>query len=149
MKTASDRGSWSKDRSRKIGACIVNIEDQVDVSTGWNGFARGVDDNVEERHQRPEKYLWSEHAERNAFYNAARLGRATKGCHIYQTMFPCCDCARGIIQCGIVELITVEPDYTDATYGHDWKVALEMLTEAGVRVRYVDGVSPTRIEVIQ
>jgi dCMP deaminase len=135
---AGIKGSWSKDRSRKVGSVIVN-ERNVEVSTGWNGFPRGVNDEIEARHQRPLKYLWSVHSEVNAIYNAAAEGRATKGCRIYQTLFPCAGCAQAIIQSGLVEVITVEPDWNDATYAEQFAVSREMLTEAGVKIRYVKG----------
>lgn len=148
MDTALQKGSWSKDRSRKVGAVIVD-QDNVEVSNGWNGFPRKVDDDVEARHQRPAKYLWSEHSERNALYNAARKGRATEGCKIYQSLYPCAHCARGIIQSGIVEVITVEPNWDDTTYADEWAVTKEMFEEAGVEVRFVEGESPTRVETIK
>lgn len=145
MDTAAQKGSWSKDRSRKVGAVIVNY-DNVEVSNGWNGFPRKIDDTVEARHQRPAKYLWSEHSERNAIYNAAREGRATKGCRIFQTMYPCAHCARGIIQSGIVEVVTIEPDWNDSTYADEFAVTKELLDEAGVKVRFVEGTNLVRAE---
>ena len=148
MATAVQKGSWSKDRSRKVGAVIVD-KDNVEVSNGWNGFPRKINDDVEERHQRPAKYLWSEHSERNALYNAARKGRATEGCRIYQSMYPCAHCARGIIQSGIVEVITVEPDWEDLTYKEEFAVTREMLDEAGVQVRFMDGATPPRAPEIK
>jgi dCMP deaminase len=72
---------WSKDRSRKVGALIV--KDREIVTSGFNGMPRGVDDNVEARHERPEKYFWFIHAETNAIINAARQGKCTLGCDIY------------------------------------------------------------------
>jgi dCMP deaminase len=145
MDTALQKGSWSKDRSRKVGAVIVD-RDNVEVSNGWNGFPRKIDDEIEDRHQRPAKYLWSEHSERNALYNAARKGRATAGCRIYQSMYPCAHCARGIIQSGIVEVITVEPNWDDATYAEEFAVTKEMLAEAGVTVRFMEGQTPVRAD---
>jgi len=60
----------SKDKNTQIGAVIVGEDNEV-VSTGYNSFPRGIDDDVPERQERPEKYHWFEHAERNAIYNAA------------------------------------------------------------------------------
>src|SRR5687767_12861962 len=99
--------SWSKDQSRKIG-CVIVGDRQTLLSQGWNGFPRGVDDNVAERHQRPEKYTWVAHAEANAIYNAAANGIRVSGATIYSTLFPCVDCAKGIIQSGIKRLVTVD-----------------------------------------
>lgn len=139
--------SKSKDKSRKIGAVVVTYEND-EVCSGWNGFPRGFNDDVPERHLRPQKYKYTVHAEKNAFGNAARLGRATKGCKIYQNLFPCSGCAGMIIQCGICEVITIEPDFTDPTYGEDWAYAKEMLEECGVKIRYVQGELPVRKEII-
>ena len=57
--------------------------DRVIRSTGFNGLVRGVDDDVALRRERPAKYSWTEHAERNAIYNAARLGISILGCASY------------------------------------------------------------------
>ena len=91
----------SKDLSTQIGAVIVGIDNEV-LSTGYNSFPRGLDDSLPERQERPEKYFWFEHAERNAIYNAARVGIPLKGSSIYLTSgLPCMDCARGIVNSGI------------------------------------------------
>ena len=42
----------SKDQRTQIGAVIVG-EDKEIVSTGFNSFPRGINDDVEERQQRP------------------------------------------------------------------------------------------------
>lgn len=72
MNLAANVGAWSKDTSAKKGRIIVG-PDRLIRSTGYNGFVRGLDDDVAERNERPAKYIWTEHAERNAVYNAARL----------------------------------------------------------------------------
>ena len=94
----------SKDKNTQIGAVIVGKDKEI-VSTGYNSFPRGIDDEKEDRQEKPEKYFWFEHAERNAIYNAARIGVSTKGCTIYLTCdIPCADCARGIINAGIIKI---------------------------------------------
>ena len=45
------------------------------------------------------------HAEANAICNAARSGVSTKGATIYCTMMPCLQCAKLIIQSGIVVVV--------------------------------------------
>lgn len=131
----------SKDRSTKVGAVIVGPDREV-RSTGYNGFPRGVEDDWDERHHRPYKYLWTEHAERNALYNALRAGIPVKGCTMYMNFGPCVchDCARGIIQAGITELVVGPAEFPGR--GGQWeesmRVATVMLTEAGVKVRYAD-----------
>lgn len=124
--------SWSKDRSRKVGAVIVD-DRQVVVSLGWNGFPRGIHDHIDARHERPAKYLWTEHAERNAFYNAAANGAATQGCILYSVLYPCADCARAIIQGGIKRVVYArQPEEHEPNLGASFDVARKMLAEAGV-----------------
>lgn len=130
--------TWSKDRSRQVGAVIVDSRNNV-VSLGWNGFPRGVNDNIEERHSRPIKYMVTEHSERNALYNAAAKGVSPVGCKMYLQWYPCADCARAIIQCGISEVICVEPDWNDLTYKEDFKMTRDMFIESGVLVRFLEG----------
>ena len=88
--------TWSKDPSTKVGAVVVGPDREI-RSTGYNGLVRGVDDNKPERLERPTKYDFFEHAERNAVYNACLIGASLKGCVIYVTAMPCPDCARAII----------------------------------------------------
>jgi dCMP deaminase len=136
MSLARHVGTWSKDRSRQVG-CVIVAPDNVVRAIGFNGFPRGLNDEREERHLRPAKYLWTEHAERNAIYTAARTGVSLVGCRMYLPWFPCVDCARAIVQTGIVELIAIPPDLTDMKWGEGFAVSEEMLKEANVIVRYL------------
>ena len=133
LNLAHDIAKWSKDKSTKVGAVIV--EDKRIISVGYNGFPRGSNDDLEERHERPLKYKWSEHSERNAIYNAAANGHALTGTTLYCTMFPCTDCARGIIQSGIIRVVSIEPDLELPIWGEHFKVSLEMFSECGVTVK--------------
>jgi dCMP deaminase len=137
MDLARHIGDWSKDRSRQVG-CVVVGPDNIIRALGFNGFPRGLDDDLDERHQRPAKYLWTEHAERNAIYTAARIGIPLAGCRMYLPWFPCVDCGRAIVQTGIAELIGIKPDLTDQKWGEDFIVAVKMLEEAGVLIRYLE-----------
>src|ERR1019366_1039390 len=65
--------SKSKDKSTKVGVIVVGPDNEI-RSTGFNSFPRGINDDLEERQLRPAKYLYIEHGERNAIYNAARVG---------------------------------------------------------------------------
>ena len=66
----------SKDPNTQLGCIVVGPNHEI-RSTGYNSFPRGIRDDVPERLERPTKYLWIEHAERNAICNAARAGTAT------------------------------------------------------------------------
>jgi dCMP deaminase len=138
MGLARHVAEWSKDRSRKVGAVIVGPANEV-RAIGFNGFPRGIDDDAEYRHERPEKYVWAEHAERNAIYNAARVGIPVAGCRMYVPWFPCMDCARAIIQTGLSVLIANRPDIADPKWGGDFQRAIELLEEAGVQIVWFEG----------
>jgi dCMP deaminase len=129
----------SKDKYTQIGAVIVGKDGEI-VSTGYNSFPRGLDDELDYRQERPEKYYWFEHAERNAIYNAARIGVSTKGTTIYLSCgLPCADCARGIINSGIKRIFC---ERVDVTKGELWKESQErswdMFMETGVKVCFYD-----------
>lgn len=129
--------SWSKDPSTKVGCVIVGMDREI-RSIGYNGFPRGVDDTDMPRYERPAKYLWTEHAERNAVYNAARMGVSLKNCTAYVSSFPCADCARAIIQSGILKLVCPTPDMSNSQWGESWTIAKAMLCEAHVKVTLFD-----------
>ncbi len=137
LELADQVATWSKDRSTKVGCVIVGAANQI-LTQGYNGFPRGVNDNVDKRHERPEKYLWTEHAERNAIYNAARSGIILQGATMYLPWFPCADCARAIIQAGITTLVATVPDKSYRGWGPDFEVAEIMLEEAGIEVHLVE-----------
>ena len=77
----------SKDPHTQIG-CVIAGPDKNIRSTGFNSFPRGIKDDVPERLERPEKYLWIEHADRNAIYAAARCGTPLDGCSMYLPALP-------------------------------------------------------------
>ena len=102
----------SKDESTQCG-CVITSDDHDGLVRGWNDHPRGVRDEPIRR-QRPDKYLWTEHAERNAIFNAARIGVPLKGGRIYVTRVPCPDCARAIQQAGIRDVVTTLADDEEA-----------------------------------
>lgn len=137
MEMADLIASWSEDRSKKVSAIIVN-DRNVLVSMGWNGFPRGISGEDEKKHERPAKYLWTEHAERNAIYNAVSVGTSLRGCTMYLQWYPCADCARAIIQSGISRIVCIEPDWNDERWGDSFKIVREMLTEVEMDVIFVE-----------
>jgi dCMP deaminase len=130
----------SKDRSTQVGAVIVGEGHHV-LSVGYNGFPRGIDDDVPQRHERPLKYYMTSHAEENAILHAARHGTKVLGADLYcTTPFICAECAKAIIQAGIAR--TFAPDLRMEAKGDDWHrscaIGRNMLLEAGVEVWLMD-----------
>jgi dCMP deaminase len=123
---------WSKDPSTQVGACVVNEDKQV-VSLGFNGFPRGVEDTISRLMNRETKYKFVSHAERNALDNAYV---DIKGSTLYSTLFPCNECAKGIIQKGIKTVVTTHPDL-DRTH-NNLDESLQMFSEAGVEIIFIE-----------
>ena len=134
-----DTARKSKDPSTKIGAVIV--KDKRPILFGYNGLPQKVRD-LPERMMRPIKYKWTEHGERNAIYCGARFGIATDGTIMYTQAVPCTDCARGIINSGIVKIVVHRQ--TEALFDKhpqwidDIMVSREMLADAKVTIQILD-----------
>lgn len=127
----------SKDPSTKVGAVIVGPEQQI-ISTGYNGFPRGVYD-YDERWERPAKYAYVVHAELNAILNAARHGIALRDCDLYLVGFgpptvPCTNCAKAIIQVGIKKVIGKSYKPAPENWMDSLDRAREMLDESNVEM---------------
>jgi dCMP deaminase len=123
----------SKDENTKIGAVIVGPSHEI-RGMGYNCFPRGINDDDPERQKRPHKYKFFEHAERNALYNAARIGTPLEGCTVYIPGYPCADCARGMIQSGIKEIVC-ESVVIPERWMENCAAADEMVREAGISIR--------------
>jgi len=186
--------SKSKDPSRKVGCVIVGPDKEI-RSTGFNGFPRGVVEDVSvpaqahfpkefewnittrkvdvlcgcgkvleieqedwergnqdehftgppmapevilnERWERPIKYQYVEHAERNAIYNAARVGTPTLGCSAFVSLAPCVGCSRALVQAGIVEVYgpAFEEEQNDI---YHFDISQRILQEGGVNYVVTD-----------
>jgi dCMP deaminase len=130
----------SKDQSTRVGAIIVGPDNEV-RSTGYNSPCRGVDDSRDDIHERPLKYSYFEHSERNAIYNAARIGVSCKGSRMYVTWCPCVECARAVIQSGIKELIVHKenPNNDSSRWADSMGIAKDMFADCGVLFREWSG----------
>jgi dCMP deaminase len=122
----------SKDQDRKVGA-VVTGEGNVILSTGFNGFARGIRE-TKARYKDAEKLLWITHAETNAIFNAARAGVPLVGGTLYATTYPCAGCAQAIVQAGIVRVFTRGGYWIKTANSNRYDIAPAIFAEAGVVV---------------
>lgn len=125
----------SKDPNTQVGACIVNDDNKI-MSVGYNGFPRGCSDDEFPWDRSGDKdsdtkYPYVCHAELNAILNAG--GNNLSGCRIYVALFPCNECAKAIIQCGIKEVIYISDKYKDTDLVQASK---RMLNSAGVKLTH-------------
>lgn len=82
------------------------------------------------------RYGVIEHAERAAIYSALVDGKTLQNATLYCTRFPCSDCARAIIWCGIDRVVVPSGDVGETLWKESQEAALEMLGTAGITVSY-------------
>lgn len=124
----------SKDPNTQVGACIVNENKKI-MSVGYNGFPMGCSDDEFPWERSGEcstdtKYPFVCHAELNAILNNA--GAPLEGCSIYVALFPCNECAKAIIQCGIKHVYYLSDKYKET---EGTKASKKMFDAAGVEYR--------------
>ena len=114
------------------------------LSTGYNGFPQGCDDDVfpwgRDEAQGETKYPFVVHAELNAILN--NRGKSLQGSRLYVGLFPCNECAKAIIQAGVKEVIYLSDKYHNTA---STTASRRMLTAAGVALRQI---KPTKAQIV-
>lgn len=124
----------SKDPSTKVGAIALDENFNI-ISTGYNGFPRGVNDDRERYLDKQTKYMLVSHAEMNVVAQAAYAGRSLKGSTVIVTqLFPCTTCTKLLIQAGVKTVIA--PNTIEGKWGDEAKWSKLMFDEAGVDVMF-------------
>lgn len=109
-----------------MGALIV--KDRSIISDGYNGTPCGFENVCEDENGCTKPYVL--HAEANAITKMAKSNNSSMGATLYVTAAPCMECAKLIIQAGIVRVV-----YRDAYRVMD---GVELLERAGVKVEQLD-----------
>jgi|ERR1700722_7398225 len=128
--------SWSKDPSTQTGA-VITRPDRTIASVGYNGFARGCDDNPSLYANRPVKYAKIIHCEMNAILASREplLGYAL----IVWPFLTCDRCAVHVIQSGIKYVVApVCPSHLKERWEETFVRARQYYREAGVEVNEID-----------
>ena len=123
---------FSDDIHTKTGAMLI-LSDGTEMY-GTNHFPGGVFKHPK-RLERPTKYMYCEHAERDVIYACARHGISTEGAVMVLDWFPCTDCARAIVMAGIDKVYCKQPDWENDRYG--FKDALQILIEAEQNIEVI------------
>ena len=119
---------WAKNsycRRRQVGALLV--KERMIISDGFNGTPSGFENECEDEHNCTKPYVL--HAEANAITKVAKSGNSSDGATLYVTSSPCMECAKLIIQAGIVRVV-----YCDEYRNAD---GLALLERAGVAVERI------------
>ncbi len=131
----------SKDIRTRVGAVIVGADNEI-RSTGYNGFPRGVSDNLDRYTNPGYKDMIICHAEESAILNLSIVGTNAKDCRMYTPWVPCSRCARLIIQSGIKEVI-FDPNFPGNKVVDDWSesiaVSKELFKESGITLKGFTG----------
>ena len=98
------------------------------ISDGYNGTPSGFENVCEEENNVTKPYVL--HAEANAITKIARSNNSSNGATMYVTASPCIECAKLIIQAGIVRVV-----YSEVYRCTD---GIELLEKAGIAVEYVE-----------
>lgn len=123
----------SPDRSTQNAAVLISKSGQIITQTlSVNDFPHSVPKSSD-RLERPTKYFYTEHAERNAIYSAANAGISTNGLTMVAIWASCHDCARSIIQSGVTTLVRYKLETPDH-WGASVDAAETMFQEAGVKI---------------
>ena len=120
---------WAKNsycKRRKVGALLV--KDRMIISDGYNGTPAGFENNCEDENYKTKPYVL--HAEANAITKVAKSGNDSEGATLYITTSPCIECAKLIIQAGIVRVVYLER-FTKTN-------GVELLERAGIEVIQIE-----------
>jgi dCMP deaminase len=110
---------------RKVGALLVR--ERMIISDGFNGTPTGFENICEDEDGRTKAYVL--HAEANAITKVAQSNNSSKGATLYTTASPCLECAKLIIQAGIIRVV----------YGEEYRIndGLELLNRAGIQTVFL------------
>jgi dCMP deaminase len=136
MKMALEFAKMSYAEKRHVGCLIVKNKNII--STGYNGMPTGFNNvcetmdvklvNVDTHKLKTKPEVL--HAESNAILKCAKEGYATDKSTMYCTLAPCFDCAKLIVQSGVLRFVYLE----------NWKhnLGLALLMQAKIKVEKIE-----------
>ena len=110
---------------RQVGALLV--KEKMIISDGYNGTPSGFENNCEDENKITKPYVL--HAEANAITKVARSNNSSEGATLYVTCSPCIECAKLIVQAGIVRVV----------YNQQYRIedGINLLKRAGVETIHI------------
>jgi dCMP deaminase len=112
---------------RALVGCVLVLDKRI-LTTGFNGSPSGQPHCDEVGHLMVDGHcVRTIHAETNAIIQAALHGVSTKGATCYVTHFPCMNCAKALVNAGIVRLVY------DVSYRKD-PVSVQFLEGANIEI---------------
>jgi dCMP deaminase len=128
LRMARTWGSLSHCQRKQVGAIIV--KDEMIISDGYNGTPAGFDNCCE--NDQGETHWYVLHAEANAILKVAKSTNNCKGATLYQTLSPCKDCSKLILQAGIKKVVFID-NYKDTS-------GIDFLRDAGIEIVHIPNI---------
>jgi dCMP deaminase len=107
-------------KRNKVGALLV--KNKTIIADGYNGTPCGFENECENEKYETKWYVL--HAEANAILKVAKSTQNCEGSTLYLTLSPCKECAKLIVQAGIIRVLYIEK-YRDTT-------GIDFLHKAGI-----------------
>ena len=103
------------------------VKNKMIISDGYNGTPSGFENICEDENNVTKTYVL--HAEANAITKVAKSNNSSDGSTLYVTASPCLECAKLIIQSGIVRVV----------YGEKYRIddGMRLLQRAGIELKYI------------
>jgi dCMP deaminase len=125
MQIARDVSTRATCPRRSVGA--VSVLDKRILTTGYNGAPHGLPHCTEVGcYMQDGHCIRTLHAEQNAIVQGALNGVSLRGATIYVTCQPCNNCAKMVINAGVVRVV-FDGDYPDP-------FAMELFDHAGLEI---------------
>ena len=132
IQLAKKFASWSKDPSVKVGAVAIGSKGQV-LSQGYNGFPKKFNDSINIYKNSELKKEYIIHAEMNCIYHATLNGISLEGSTLFVYGLEVChECAKGIIQVGIKEVVVYSPEPPKDKWVKSFKTSTELLAKSNI-----------------
>ena len=128
LKMANTWASLSHCNRKQVGALIV--KDGMIISDGYNGTPSGFDNCCEDDEGNTHWYVL--HAEANAILKVSKSTNSALGSTLYLTLSPCKECAKLILQSGILRVV-FQNRYKDDS-------GINFLQLAGVDVEQIEDI---------
>jgi len=114
-------------KRRQVGALL--IKNKMIISDGYNGTPSGFENVCEDETGKTKPYVL--HAEANAITKIAKSHNSSEGATLYVTSSPCIECAKLIIQAGIIRVVFSE--------SYRLNDGIELLERAKIEVVNING----------
>ena len=119
---------WSENsycKRSRVG-CLV-VKNKTIISDGYNGTPSGFPNKCEDENNVTLPTVL--HAEANAITKLAKSNNSAEGATLYVTLSPCFECAKMIIQAGIVRVVYSEQYRKTESF--------DLFEEAGIEVKQI------------